>query len=61
MDSFADFLVLTRICAANARAARTKQAARELWKMASEYRERAMALDSGQPIDIGLRPECLND
>ena len=52
-------LAMARMCAANARIANTKEVARELWKMANEHRTKAMALDSGEPIDIGPVPPVL--
>jgi hypothetical protein len=57
MPPYDDMLTLAEMCAKNARTAGTKAVARELWKMANEYRTKAMALDSGHPIDIGLPPE----
>jgi hypothetical protein len=50
---------MARICANNARESSSKDVARELWKMANEYRAHAMAKDSGVPIDIGPPPSSL--
>jgi hypothetical protein len=57
MQSYDDLVGLARICADNARLAGTSIVARELWKMANEYRAKAMALDSGTPIDVGQPPK----
>jgi hypothetical protein len=45
--TYDDLVTLARICAKNARLANTKEVARTLWEMANEYRNRAMATDSG--------------
>ena len=52
---------LARVCVRHAYGASNKETARALWEMANEYRERAMALDSGVPIDIGPPPALLRD
>ena len=43
---------LARICAKNAQIATTKEVARELWKMAQEYRQKVADLDHGRHPDI---------
>jgi hypothetical protein len=55
--TYQELITLARICASNSRDASNNEVARELWKMASEYRDRAMKMDSGIPIDIGPAPE----
>jgi len=46
----------TRICARNAQIATSEELARELRKMAREYRQKAAELDSGRFPDIGALP-----
>jgi hypothetical protein len=50
---------LAQMCAINARMAKTKEVACELWKMAQEYQRRAADLDSGRLSDIGPPPDRL--
>jgi hypothetical protein len=45
--------------AGNARSASTKQAARELWKIAQEYQAEAAKLDNGRLPDLGDPPQGL--
>jgi hypothetical protein len=49
------------MCARNAHRASNKQVARELWKMAEEYRAKAADLDNGMLPDIGDPPPRLED
>jgi hypothetical protein len=56
MRTYAELLELAFICATNAHLAKTKGAALELWKLANKYRAKALALDSGKPINLGPAP-----
>ena len=51
-----DLVELARICARNAHTATSIDVARELWKMAREYRQKAAGLDSGRLVEIGVPP-----
>jgi hypothetical protein len=59
MLTYGELVELARICAKNAHVSTTVEVARELWKMANEYRAKAMAL-GGEPVDIGLPPARLH-
>jgi len=61
MRAYDDLVRLARICANNAHIASTPEVARALWKMATEYRAKAMAVDSGKPFDIGPAPPDLGE
>jgi len=56
MQTYEELIELARMCAKNAHIATMKEVARELWKMANEYRAKAMALDTSKPINIGEPP-----
>jgi len=43
-----ELVELAEICARNAQIATSKEVARELWKMAHEYRQKAADLDHGR-------------
>ena len=61
MQTYKDLVTLAHICAKNARSAATTELSRELWKMANEYRARALARYNDKAIDIGQMPERLKD
>jgi len=54
MDKYNELVELALICAGNAHAVDTDEAARTLWRMAEEYRAKAAEL-GGAP-DIGPPP-----
>jgi hypothetical protein len=56
MQAYKELVELARICGVNARLASTQSVARELWRMANEYRSKAMNLNGGKPIDLGPSP-----
>jgi len=51
-----ELVELAGICARNAQIATSEELARELRKMAREYRQKAAELDSGRFPDIGALP-----
>ena len=56
MHTYSEAVELASMSARNARSASTKQAARELWKMAQEYQAEAAKLgNEGCPISAGRR------
>ena len=55
MHTYSEVLELAMMSARNARLASTKQAARELWKIAQEYQAEAARL--GEMPDIGNPPQ----
>jgi len=59
MHTYSEVLELAMMSARNARCASTKQAARELWKIAQEYQAEAAKLDNGRMPDIGEPPQEL--
>jgi hypothetical protein len=59
MPTYAELVELAFICATDAHLAKTKEVALELWKLANEYRAKALALDSGKPINLGPAPPRL--
>jgi hypothetical protein len=61
MRSRSEVLELDRICAKNAHLSADKQVARELWKMAEEYRAEAGKLDSDKLPDLGNPPQGLEN
>lgn len=56
-----ELVELARICAKNSYLAHSKEASAELWKMATEYSEKAAKLDGGKAPDIGKPPVWLTD
>jgi len=50
---------LALFCANQARTSTMKDAAREAWRLAVEYRDQAAQL--GEPPDIGKKPSQIND
>ena len=50
--SYDDLIKLARLCAFHAQAASNREVAKELWKMAREYQEKAAKLNSGKVPDI---------
>lgn len=61
METLAEMIEMAQLCARNARVANSRGVARTLWKMATEYRERAAKLDNGRMPDIGDRPVLLKE
>ena len=61
MESLADLIDMAELCARNARAANSQGAARTLWKMATEYAQRAAKLDNGRMPNIGDPPAILKE
>ena len=59
MQTYEELAELARMCANNARIANCKEVADALWKMATEYAEKAAKLDSGVLPDIGKPPPWL--
>jgi plasmid stabilization system protein ParE len=60
MQKTHDALVkLARFCANQARTSTIKDAAREAWRLAVEYRDQAATL--GEPPDIGKKPPQINE
>jgi hypothetical protein len=59
MDSSTEFAELAKVCANHARLTTSKEVARELWRMAKDYQERAAKLDSGDLPAIGEPPPLL--
>jgi hypothetical protein len=62
MQTYADLVELAKTCSQQARFTRDREVARELWRMALEYRYKAGALDSGKAagyspvaISVGTR------
>ena len=51
-----ELVELAGICARNAQIATSEEVARELWKMAREYRQKAADLDHGRHPDTGALP-----
>ncbi len=51
--TYKEAVELAQVCAPNARAAVTKEAAVELWRMAKEYQYEAAKLNGGRKPDIG--------
>ena len=56
MRSYSEAFELAIMCARNARLSSNKEVARELWKMAQEYRAEAAKLDNGGLPDLGNPP-----
>jgi len=61
MRTYSEALNLAIMCARNAHHASNKQVARELWKMAEQYRAEVANLDNGRLPDIGNPPQGLED
>ena len=59
MQTSDDLAELAKRCAAQARLTTSRDVAGALWKMATDYQERAAKLDSGQLPDIGEPPALL--
>ena len=56
--TYEDLVELANTCARHARTPLTsKEVAAELWKMATEYQERAARLNGGKTPDIGPPPQ----
>ncbi len=56
---YQNLVKLARIYASNAHITRDREGARELWRMASEFQNKAAALDNGKLPDIGPTPAWL--
>ncbi len=55
--TYGDLALMARICARTAHITDSREAARELWRMALEYQRKAAALDDGKLLpDIGPPP-----
>jgi hypothetical protein len=54
MQTYDELLILARFCANQARTSSMKDAAREAWRLAVEYR--GLAAKFGEPPNIGERP-----
>ena len=61
MRTYSEALELALMSARNARLSSTKQAARELWKMAQEYLAEAAKLGDGKLPDLGEPPRGIED
>jgi hypothetical protein len=59
MQTFDDMVELAKLCAAQARLTTSRDVANALWKMATDYQQRAAQLDSGRLPDIGGPPALL--
>jgi len=59
METLVDLIELAHLSARNARVTNSREVARTLWKMATEYAERASKLDHGKMPDIGEPPALL--
>jgi hypothetical protein len=60
MQTYEEVAELARICAKQAHFASSRPVARELWRLALEYQQKAAALDSGNLPEIGPAPVCFN-
>ena len=56
MQTYEELAELSLICAKNAHNTNSREVARELWKMATEYRDKAAKLHGGVGLDIGEPP-----
>jgi hypothetical protein len=56
MQYYEHLAEMARICAENAHIASSKEIAAELWKMATEYRDKAAKLNDGAGPEIGQPP-----
>jgi hypothetical protein len=56
MQTYDDLVELARQCAKQAHFTRNREVAREFWRMAIEYQQRAAKFDSGKAPDIGPPP-----
>jgi hypothetical protein len=59
MQTLTDITELAKVCAAQARLTTSKDAARALWQLATEYQERAAKFDGGRLPDLGDPPALL--
>lgn len=59
MQTLIDLIELAKVCATQARLTTSKETARVLWLLASEYQERASKFDGGRLPDIGDPPALL--
>jgi hypothetical protein len=59
MQTYEHLVEMARICAKNAHIASSKEIAAELWKTATEYRDKAANLHGGAAPDIGQPPYWL--
>ena len=59
MQTFDDLAELAKLCASQARLTTSPDVAHALWKMATDYQQRAAKLDSGVLPDIGERPALM--
>ena len=59
MQTFDDFAELAKLCAAQARLTTSQDVAHALWKMATDYQQRAAKIDSGRLPEIGDPPVSL--
>jgi len=55
------FVELAHICAKNAYMATNRSVSAELWKMATEYADKAAKLDGGKVPDIGKPPPSFDE
>ena len=56
MQTFDDMVDLAKLCAAQARLTTSRDVAHALWRMATDYQQRAAKLDDGRLPDIGGPP-----
>ena len=61
MQTYIGLVELARICASQAHITADREVARELWRMALEYQQKAAALDNGKPPDVGPPPAWINE
>ena len=61
MRTYSEALELAIMCARNARLTSNRQVARELWKMAQEYRAEVAKLGDGRVPDLGYPPQGLEE
>ena len=54
MQTYSVLLEFARKFASQARVTTDREVARELWRMAIEYQDKAAALDNGKFPDVGL-------
>ena len=59
METLAQLNGLAELCARNARQANTRDVAQTLWRMATEYADKAAKMDGGKLPDIGPPPTLL--
>jgi hypothetical protein len=56
MQTYDELAEFACICARQAHFSSARDVAREFWRLALEYQQKAAAIDSGMPPDIGPPP-----